>query len=127
MPTNNELEENIKKKEIDLTLHQSEINEIRKRINEMEQEQQRAREFNNKMKKNSKKATSIDVHLTPRRLKIEINEKRIEWKKRKEKCMDFVDQLSDAMEKKIKDTLKVLDLETDEAIGVKIPSKYFID
>ena len=37
--------------------------------------------------------------------------------------MDFVYNLSDAMEKKPKDVLKILDIETDEAQGVKIPPK----
>lgn len=39
-----------------------------------------------------------------------------EYKARKRKCMDFVDMIADAMEKRPKDVMgeKVLDLETDE-------------
>ena len=37
--------------------------------------------------------------------------------------MDFLDNLSDAMEKKPKDVIKMLELETDEAMGVKLPPK----
>ena len=60
---------------------------------------------------------------TKKQLNKEINNLRNEWKNRKEKCMDFVYNLSDAMEKKPKDVLKILDIETDEAQGVKIPPK----
>jgi predicted RNase H-like nuclease (RuvC/YqgF family) len=53
----------------------------------------------------------------------DFNYMRTEWKNRKEKCMDFLDNLSDAMEKKPKDVIKLLDIETDEAMGVKLPKK----
>jgi predicted transcriptional regulator len=56
-------------------------------------------------------------------MKKDFNKMRIEWKNRKEKCMDFLDNLSDAMEKKPKDVIKMLELETDEAMGVKLPPK----
>jgi hypothetical protein len=52
---------------------------------------------------------------------------RDEWKKRKDKCMDFIDQLADGMEKKPKDVVKLLDLETDEMEGVAMPAKHEID
>lgn len=60
---------------------------------------------------------------TRNQLKKEINRMRNEWKARKEKCTDFIDNLSDAMEKKPKDVVKLLDIETDEMLGVKIPPK----
>ena len=49
-----------------------------------------------------------------------------EWKKRKEKCMDFLEQLADGMEKKPKEVIKILDLDTDEinGIGAVMPPKY---
>ena len=47
-----------------------------------------------------------------------------EWKKRKEQCMDFVDHVADGMEKKRKDVIKVLDIDTDEMNGVALPPKY---
>ena len=40
--------------------------------------------------------------------------------------MDFVEQLADGLEKKVKDVVKLLELETDEAVGVKLPPKYDI-
>ncbi|KAL7541323.1 hypothetical protein ACHAWF_006908 [Thalassiosira exigua] len=53
---------------------------------------------------------------SPRTLKRRINHMLGEYKARKRKCMDFVEELSDAMEKKTKDVLgdKVLGLDTDE-------------
>eukprot|EP00557_Chaetoceros_sp_GSL56_P000138 CAMPEP_0176499622 /NCGR_PEP_ID=MMETSP0200_2-20121128/13034_1 /TAXON_ID=947934 /ORGANISM="Chaetoceros sp., Strain GSL56" /LENGTH=551 /DNA_ID=CAMNT_0017898071 /DNA_START=125 /DNA_END=1780 /DNA_ORIENTATION=+ len=60
---------------------------------------------------------------TRKHLKKEINRMRNEWKARKEKCTDFIDNLADAMEKKPKDVIKMLDIETDEMLGVKIPPK----
>ncbi|KAL3912354.1 MAG: hypothetical protein SGILL_006916 [Bacillariaceae sp.] len=50
---------------------------------------------------------------------------RDEWKNRKTKCMDFCENLADGMEKKVKDIVKLLEIETDEMEGiVKLPSKY---
>ena len=60
---------------------------------------------------------------TRKQLYKEINDMRSEWKVRKEKCVDFIDTLSDAMEKRPKEVNKLLDIETDEMIGVKIPAK----
>jgi predicted transcriptional regulator len=62
-----------------------------------------------------------------RRVKIRINKMRAEWKKRKEKCTDFIDMLADGMEKKVKDCFKLLELETDESEGVKMPPKHVVD
>jgi len=52
----------------------------------------------------------------PTTLKRKINHMLGEYKTRKRKCMDFVEELSEAMEKKTKDVLgdKVLALDTDE-------------
>mmetsp|Transcript_23547 Transcript_23547/g.28942 ORF Transcript_23547/g.28942 Transcript_23547/m.28942 type:complete len:652 (-) Transcript_23547:330-2285(-) len=60
-------------------------------------------------------------------LKKDINDMRNEWKLRKEKCMDFLDNLTDAMEKKPKEVFKLLDIETDEMMNVKLPPKHVID
>mmetsp|Transcript_68252 Transcript_68252/g.102934 ORF Transcript_68252/g.102934 Transcript_68252/m.102934 type:complete len:707 (-) Transcript_68252:194-2314(-) len=64
---------------------------------------------------------------TPKTLKTRINKMRDEWRKRKNKCMDFIDQLADGMEKKVKDVVKLLELETDESEGVKMPPKHVIE
>jgi predicted transcriptional regulator len=64
---------------------------------------------------------------TPRRLKRRINDMRDEWKSRKQKCTDCLDQLCDAMEKKPKDLVKMLDVETDEMCGVKLPQKLVVE
>lgn len=63
---------------------------------------------------------------TTKQIKREINDMRMEWKSRKEKCIDFIDNLSDAMEKKPKDIIKLLDIETDESVGAKLPPKHTI-
>ena len=55
------------------------------------------------------------------------NKMRGEWKSRKEKCSDFVDNLSDAMEKRPKEVIKMLEFGTDEMLGVKIPPKRNLD
>ena len=56
-----------------------------------------------------------------------INTLRDVWKTRKQKCMDFVGQLSDGMEKTVKDVVKkVLELETDELCNVQLPPKHII-
>lgn len=64
---------------------------------------------------------------TKKQLNKEFNYMRSEWKSRKEKCMDFIDNLSDAMEKHPKEVVKMLELETDEISGVKIPPKRDLD
>jgi len=60
---------------------------------------------------------------TPLQLKKEFNVMRLEWKKRKLSCMDFVDNIAEAMEKKNKDVMgsKILDLDTDEMNGCVLP------
>lgn len=62
----------------------------------------------------------------PRKLKMKINSIRNQWKDRREKCTDFVDQLADAMEKRVKDVVKLLDVETDEMAKATLPPKYIL-
>mmetsp|Transcript_34673 Transcript_34673/g.83743 ORF Transcript_34673/g.83743 Transcript_34673/m.83743 type:complete len:647 (+) Transcript_34673:327-2267(+) len=55
--------------------------------------------------------------MTPLALKKKHNKLVDEWRRRKRLCMDFIDNLSDAMEKSPKDVIKkVLELETDEDV-----------
>lgn len=63
---------------------------------------------------------------SPGLLKRRINTMRDEWRKRKATCMDFVAQLADGMDKKVKDVVKLLELETDEAEGVTMPPRHVI-
>jgi predicted transcriptional regulator len=74
-----------------------------------------------------KSAALLARERDPRRTKMRINAMRAEWKKSKEKCMDFIELLADGMEKKAKDVIKLLDIETDEMEGVKMPPKHVID
>jgi len=67
-----------------------------------------------------KSAKDLERENCPRRTRIRINNLRSEWSKRKNKCMDFIDSLADAMEKKVKDTVGLLGVDSDEAEGVDI-------
>lgn len=73
-----------------------------------------------------KSAASLAREHCPRRLRIRINKMRTEWKTRKEKCMDFVEVLADGLEKKPRDVIKLLDIETDEMLGVTMPPKHAV-
>merc|ERR1712151_240099 len=77
--------------------------------------------------KNTAKKQQQEYETNPNNVKKTINYYRTEWKQRKEKCMDFLDNLCDAMEKKLKDVFKILDIERDEDLNVKIPPKYVIE
>lgn len=44
------------------------------------------------------------------------------WAKRKAQCMEAVDSLADSMEKKRKEVFAMLDVETDEDVGVVLPA-----
>jgi hypothetical protein len=48
------------------------------------------------------------------------------WKQRKEKCMDFCEHLADGLDKKVKDVVKLLDVETDEMAKVTMPPKHVV-
>lgn len=71
-----------------------------------------------------KSAALLARERCPHRLKLRINHMRGEWKKRREKCVDFLEQLADGMEKKSKEVVKILDLDTDEMNGAVMPPKY---
>jgi DNA-binding transcriptional regulator GbsR (MarR family) len=74
-----------------------------------------------------KSAALLARERCPHRTKMRINAMRVEWKKSKEKCMDFIELLADGMEKKPKEVIKLLEIETDEMMGVKMPPKHVID
>ena len=68
-----------------------------------------------------------ESNMTSQQIKVKFNFMRGEWKKRKEKCVDFIDNLADAMEKKLKDVHKILEIETDQMENVVMPPKQVID
>jgi len=76
---------------------------------------------NFKTEKTTQKPTNPDM------LKRQINFYRDEWNKRKQKAMDFVENMADAMEKKVKDVHNLLGIETDEMMKVKMPSRYTVE
>ena len=59
----------------------------------------------------------------PLRMKTRINHMRKEWVERKAKCTDLIEQMAEGMEQKPKQIVKLLDVETDEMVGVKLPPK----
>jgi len=65
--------------------------------------------------------------MTSKQIKTRFNFMRLEWKARKEKCNDFIDNLADAMEKRLKEVHKTLDVVTDQMEGVVLPPKQVID
>jgi hypothetical protein len=56
--------------------------------------------------------------------KIEANYDRylLEWKKRKQGCLDIVDTISEGMDLNRKDFMAMVGMETDEDYGVMLPS-----
>ena len=51
---------------------------------------------------------------------------RTEWVERKAKCSDFIEMAADGMDKKPKDVMKVIGVDSDESEGVKLPEKYVL-
>jgi DNA-binding transcriptional regulator GbsR (MarR family) len=98
--TNEELDEKIKQIELDICSRNERIH--------------KAIEF---------KENILSKAVSSKTIKMRINKYREEWKRRKEKVKTFVENLSDAMEKKEKDVVKMLDIETDEMVGTKLPPK----
>ena len=107
--TNDELDERPSQLE-------SELRAIQERI-------QKAKDFKRGLK--TKETSAKDK--SPRLMKLRVNAYREEWKSRKEKTIIFVENLADAMEKKVKDVVKLLEIETDEMVGVKIPPKHVVE
>ena len=60
----------------------------------------------------------------PKIVKSRINNMRSEWVKRKRFAMDFVENLADGLDKKPKEVVKILELDTDEAENAVMPPKY---
>jgi len=99
------------------------INDIRSQMREIETRKEQI--FAKLMRgRDGKSVKQIERERCPKRMKMRINAQREEWRKRKSKCMEFVAQMADAMERKLKDVSKTLGIETDEAEGVVLPKKY---
>jgi ribulose bisphosphate carboxylase small subunit len=117
--------------ELNAQLQQSElqVQELERRLKDT-QERVRASTQTKKIPQPTRPGFGLGRKMTPakpicsKRLKQKINGMRLHWKKRKEKCTDFVENLSDAMEKKPKEVEQLLQLETDEMVGVTMPPKH---
>ena len=86
----------------------------------IEQEEFKHRALSSKVAVLEERAQNADP-LFRERLKKKFNEMRGEWKKRKRMAADAVDLIADGMEKKPKEVMKVIGLETDEDAGVTLP------
>ena len=121
IPTMKELDENIKTEEQTLKGLQEEIDAIRTRIREQSSEQKKPLkpmvQYGGyyRMQQQQRRATPTEP-ADPSTLKRKINHMLSEYKGRKRKCMDFVNDLADAMEKHPRDVMneKILGLDTDE-------------
>ncbi|KAL3938285.1 MAG: hypothetical protein SGBAC_006767 [Bacillariaceae sp.] len=119
-PSNEELNKRVATAENEVASLHAEVDAILKRISAGEQTGVPKQQLGRAQPKVSKARSN------PKRIKVEINRMRGEWKKRKEKCNDFIECLADGMEKKAKVVIKLLELETDEDAGVKMPPSYEI-
>jgi predicted transcriptional regulator len=109
--SNEALDKMLPEEEASLKDLQETIHAVHTRI----QEAQHAKKSSASRKKSSLRDAQ-DLHAS-------IDHMRSEWKQRREKCMDFVEHLADGMEKKPKDILRLLDIETDEMAGAVVPVK----
>lgn len=127
-PSNEDLDQMIQKMEDEMNVLNNTIQETNGRIEKGFQPSLiNGGNNTNKFNKNAAQKQQQNYETNPNKIKKTINCYRNEWKQRKEKCMDFLDNLSDAMEKKLKDIFKMLDIERDEDLNVKIPPKYVIE
>ncbi|KAL7470792.1 hypothetical protein ACHAXS_011060 [Conticribra weissflogii] len=112
IPTVRELEEECIADEVEVHRLQAEIREIRHRI-EVASDKMQTIDPHGRFPKRPPSSPPIR---DPVALKRRINHMLAEYRARKRKCMDFVEELADAMEKTPKDVMgeKVLGLDTDE-------------
>jgi predicted transcriptional regulator len=127
--SNEELTANLTAAETELTTLRAKVEAVHTRIRNVRAGPSGGKTSNPLQQQSGppKSAAQLAKERCPRRLKIRINAMRGEWKARKEKCTDFIDQLADGMEKKPKEVIKLLDLETDEMVGATMPSKKTIE
>lgn len=130
IPTMKELDDDIEKEEEKLKKIQDEIDQIRTRIREqsenkmtMQQQSQQRQpvaqygSYYRMQQQQQRRSTTTTTPSDPATLKRKINHMLSEYKARKRKCMDFVNDLADAMEKHPREVMsndKILGLDTDE-------------
>jgi hypothetical protein len=82
--------------------------------------QQRLLEVKSRIQKNA----PVSKDSCPVRLKQRINHLRREWLRRKIMCSEFLEELMFGLEKKMKDVLGLVDIETDVMHGAVLPAVY---
>ena len=127
LPCNKELSTQIELEEEAVAQLKKRLEDTHTRIKEAKEKVHQPKPGIGRFQPKPKSEAQLAREQCPRRLKMRINAMRGEWKTRKTKCKDFVDTLADAMEKKPKEILKLLDVEADEEAGVTMPPKYQID
>ena len=115
-------------KELEQVLQQPSNEDLATQIANSESDVQ---ELRRKLDETHNRINSVKVEgqkpMCQKSVKKRINTMRGEWKKRKDKCVDFLENLADGLDKKVKDVVKQLDIETDESVAAKMPPKYIID
>ncbi len=125
--SNDELDRRLEEKEKNIQELQDRIKAAKDRISNTQDETSTKIPAGGRHRFGSRFQAKPKKPLTKKQLQKNINYMRSEWKARKEKCVDFLDNLADAMEKKPKEINKLLGIETDEMTGVKLPPKQVID
>lgn len=83
--------------------------------------QQRLQEIKARIQKSGH---DVSKERCPVRLKQRINHLRREWLRRRVICTEFLEELSFGLEKKMKDVLQLIDIETDDMHGAVLPAMY---
>lgn len=91
------------------------IDAIRKKVEEEEQAVKSLKYRLDEIKNQQKSNKAVMKKQCPKTMQKKIVTLKNEWKKRKQQCMDFVENIADAMEKKKKDVIKDLQLELDDS------------
>jgi hypothetical protein len=123
-PSNHDLTDQILIKEHALQELYQRRDEVNTRIRATKLHASKVSQTQQKLSSIPKTALQLSKERCPIRLKQQINHLRKEWKVRKDKCTAFVEQLADGLEKKPKDVLGLLDIDTDEMNHVVMPAKY---
>jgi hypothetical protein len=122
-PSNTELTNQLQKNEVEVRTMKDTLRSMNERIATANRQHA---PLSNKGTVNNNSKAAVALAMCPIRLQLRINAMRKEWKNRKEKCIDFIDQLADGLEKKPKDVITILDIETDEMYKAVMPPLYVI-
>ncbi|OHT15957.1 tbp-1 interacting protein [Tritrichomonas foetus] len=95
------------------------IDELRNYRIEVEQKLEKEEERKNQLIQMTEGITPEDAS----KFQKDFNERCAQWRQRKNKCKEIVDQISEGCGKKPSEIFEELDLETDENLGLKLEYK----